>query len=177
MRSQMCGYFPNSWVIPDLSYRPLTTSILMEGNTDIVMEVESSKGDTSLIRWVVYPLNLLYIFIFTITPGYVPTLRIFYWFLFCFSKICKLDVSTKEALIWKGSDTLYPGECQFIPRPGSTEEDDGVILSIVLESDETKPHFLLILDGKSFKELARAQIHINEAHIPATIHGLFTPKK
>jgi len=86
-----------------------------------------------------------------------------------------LDVQTKEALIWRESETLYPGEAVYIPRPGSTDEDDGVVISIVLDSDESKPNFLLILDAKSFKEIARAEIYRNDAQIAATIHGVFTP--
>lgn len=89
------------------------------------------------------------------------------------NKICKLDVTTKEALIWRESETKYPGECQFIGRPGAVEEDDGIVLSIVLDSDETKPHFLLVLDAKTFKELARAEISRETAHVPASIHGIY----
>jgi carotenoid cleavage dioxygenase-like enzyme len=86
-----------------------------------------------------------------------------------------LDLKTKEALTWRESETLYPGECVYIPKPGSIDEDDGVVVSIVLESDESKPHFLLILDAKSFKEIARAEIYRNDGQVPATIHGVFTP--
>ena len=61
----------------------------------------------------------------------------------------------------------------FIQKPGTTEEDEGVLLSIVLESDYNKPHFLLILDAKSFTEIARAEIPRLKGQIPPTIHGIF----
>lgn len=75
---------------------------------------------------------------------------------------------------WKESNSLYPGECIFIPRPGGVEEDDGVLLSVVLSSNETDPHFLLILDAKDFKEIARAHLISGRGSLPPTIHGVYT---
>lgn len=28
-------------------------------------------------------------------------------------------------IVWREADTMYPGEIVYVPRPGSTEEDDG----------------------------------------------------
>lgn len=88
-------------------------------------------------------------------------------------KCLKLDVETKQSIVWRESETSFPGECVFIQKPGTTEEDEGVLLSIVLESDYNKPHFLLILDAKSFTEIARAEIPRLKGQIPPTIHGIF----
>ena len=42
-------------------------------------------------------------------------------------------------------------------RPGAVEEDDGVVLTIVVDRQGT--HSILIaLDGKSFEEVARAHL-------------------
>jgi carotenoid cleavage dioxygenase-like enzyme len=61
----------------------------------------------------------------------------------------------------------YPGEPVFAPRPGATEEDDGVILSTIYDSHLDKS-YLLILDGKTFDPLATA-IPIRRCLSPAGI--------
>lgn len=58
----------------------------------------------------------------------------------------------------------------YVPRPGSTEEDDGVVLSPVTDVVNEERSFLLVLDGKSFKEIARA--HVKRLVAPA-FHGHF----
>lgn len=85
-----------------------------------------------------------------------------------------MDLVTKETQIWRESETAFPGECVFVPRPGSEEEDDGFLLSVVLESDVTKPHFLLLMNAKTFKEVARAEINRDQGQIPPTVHGVFS---
>lgn len=74
---------------------------------------------------------------------------------------------------WYESDSLYPGECMFIPRPGAVDEDDGVIVSIVLSAREDVSHFLLVLDARTFKEIARAHLLKGKGQVPATIHGVY----
>ena len=54
----------------------------------------------------------------------------------------------------------------MIPRPGGSEEDDGVVLSVVTGADGNS--FLLVLDAGSFEEVARA--HLDFA-IPYQFHG------
>ncbi|HEX5905291.1 MAG TPA: carotenoid oxygenase family protein [Candidatus Nitrosocosmicus sp.] len=51
------------------------------------------------------------------------------------------------------SKKLSSGEPVFVVRPGGKDEDNGVILSVVLDSI-TERSFLLILDTRSFKEIA-----------------------
>lgn len=48
----------------------------------------------------------------------------------------------------------------------------GVILSAIVSTDPQKPPFLLILDAKSFTELARASVDV-EIHLD--LHGVFIP--
>ena len=48
-----------------------------------------------------------------------------------FNCIVRLDIKSGEHQVWAEEKT-YPGEPIFVPRPGATEEDDGVLLSVVL---------------------------------------------
>lgn len=86
-------------------------------------------------------------------------------------QIFKLDLASKRHLQWQEHGT-YPTEAIFVPRPGSTEEDDGVVLSLILDAVEKKS-FLLILDAKNLKELARAYV---PHAIPFTVHSKFFAK-
>ncbi|KAM4721781.1 beta,beta-carotene 15,15'-dioxygenase [Rhinophrynus dorsalis] len=87
------------------------------------------------------------------------------------TKIVKFDNVTKDMLIWT-EDDCWPAEPLFIPSPDAKEEDDGVILSCIVSSDQEKPNFLLILDAKTFKELGRANVCAN---IHLDLHGIFIP--
>ena len=42
-----------------------------------------------------------------------------------------------------------------MPRPGGTDEDDGVLLSVVIDSTGEGASYLLILDGATLDEVAR----------------------
>lgn len=82
--------------------------------------------------------------------------------------IIKMDVSTGKAIEWKEPGSLA-GEPVFVPNPDAVEEDDGLLLSVVL--DESRGHsFLLVLNAKDLHELARAEVsHL----IPYGLHGMF----
>jgi len=57
----------------------------------------------------------------------------------------------------------------FVAAPNALEEDDGVVLALILDHIHNDS-FLLILDGKSFKELGRARApHL----IPSGFHGQY----
>lgn len=82
--------------------------------------------------------------------------------------IRKIDVETGDALTWHEPDT-YPGEAVFVPRPDGGAEDDGVLLSVVLDAADERS-FLLVLDATDFEELARARLpHV----LPFGFHGQF----
>lgn len=83
----------------------------------------------------------------------------------------KIDTKTNQKLIWQASG-LLPGEPIFIPRPGARDEDEGVIVSVVLEEKENRPNkaFLIILDAKNMTELGRAYAPFA---IPVGLHGQF----
>ena len=45
----------------------------------------------------------------------------------------------------------YPSEPVFVNRPGSTDEQDGILLSILIYSDNKRPIQLIALDPKDLK--------------------------
>jgi beta,beta-carotene 9',10'-dioxygenase len=80
--------------------------------------------------------------------------------------IIKLDVSNDEAIKWQ-ENGCYPSEAVFVATPGARDEDDGVLLSVVLDSHADRS-FLLVLDARTLEEIARAEApHI----IPFGFHG------
>ncbi|GCE22868.1 carotenoid oxygenase family protein [Dictyobacter kobayashii] len=72
--------------------------------------------------------------------------------------------------IW-GEEACYPGEPIFAEAPDARFEDDGVILSVVLDARVGRS-FLLVLNAHTFEEIARAEV---PHHIPLGFHGEFFP--
>lgn len=60
-----------------------------------------------------------------------------------------------------------PGEPIFVPDPEGVDEDDGILMSVVLDGTQGKS-YLLVLDAKSFTELGRAEMEIA---FPFGFHG------
>ncbi|KAG7471380.1 hypothetical protein MATL_G00123880 [Megalops atlanticus] len=83
--------------------------------------------------------------------------------------LLKMDLQEKKMKVWQHPD-LYPSEPVFVPSPDATEEDDGVILSVVITPTVENSTFLLVLDAKTFEELGRAEVPVN---IPYGFHGAF----
>ncbi|KAM7086343.1 carotenoid-cleaving dioxygenase, mitochondrial isoform 1-T1 [Molossus nigricans] len=83
--------------------------------------------------------------------------------------LMKVDVLSKTLTVWR-EDGLYPSEPVFVPVPGTSEEDGGVILSVVITPDQNKSNFLLVLDAKNFEELGRAEVPVQ---MPYGFHGTF----
>jgi beta,beta-carotene 9',10'-dioxygenase len=85
-----------------------------------------------------------------------------------FDRLVKIDVSDGSESVW-GAPGCHPGEPIFVREPGTTDEDAGVVLSVVLDTAAGRS-FLLVLDARSFEELARAEA---PHHIPFGFHGQF----
>jgi carotenoid cleavage dioxygenase-like enzyme len=83
--------------------------------------------------------------------------------------LTKLDVHDGSAVTWS-EDGCYPGEPVFVREPGTDGEDDGVVLSVVLDADSGSS-FLLVLDARTLEERARARV---PHHIPFGFHGMFS---
>lgn len=85
------------------------------------------------------------------------------------NQLVKVDTQTGNTHIWYEAG-FYPGEPVFVAHPGATREDDGLILSVVLDGEQERS-FLLILDASTFNELARAEV---PQTIPFGFHGIYT---
>ncbi len=83
-------------------------------------------------------------------------------------QILKIDIADGATLSW-AQPGCYPGEPVFVARPEAEREDDGVLLSVVLDAEEQRS-FLLVLDAVNLAELARAHA---PHHIPFGFHGQF----
>ncbi|KAK2750024.1 hypothetical protein FQN55_002742 [Onygenales sp. PD_40] len=95
--------------------------------------------------------------------------------------IVKIDTVTKKAVHWnyQGQNA---GEPIFVPRKlaageeGQLDEDDGVLLSVVLDGF-TGTSYLLVLDAKSMTEVGRAEVNgaigfgFHGTHVPAVPVG------
>ena len=83
--------------------------------------------------------------------------------------LVKIDVQTGQHVHWH-QPGCWPGEPVFVPEPDGAE-DDGVNISIVLNANAAHS-FILVLDAKSFTEVARLDLPIA---IPFMLHGSFYP--
>lgn len=82
--------------------------------------------------------------------------------------LVKVNVETGQYKKWY-QPRSYPGEPVFVPAPGAVAEDEGVVLSVVLDA-EAGTSRLVVLEGQSFEELASATV---PHAIPFGFHGLF----
>ena len=89
----------------------------------------------------------------------------------CIDNLVKVDLAHTTTASWY-EEGCYPGEPVFVATPEAADEDDGVILSVVLDAKKAAS-FLLILDASSFRELARAEV---PHHIPFGFHGHYVAK-
>jgi carotenoid cleavage dioxygenase-like enzyme len=84
------------------------------------------------------------------------------------NQLLKVDVVEDKSWVWL-EDGCYPGEPVFVASPNAGGEDDGVLLSVVLDSHKGNS-FLLVLDASSFAEVARAEV---PHPVPFGFHGQF----
>jgi beta,beta-carotene 9',10'-dioxygenase len=83
-------------------------------------------------------------------------------------RIVKLDTHERSSSSWR-QEGCYAGEPVFVARPGAEHEDDGVLLSVVLDASAGSS-FLLVLDAADLSERARPRV---PHHIPFGFHGQF----
>jgi beta,beta-carotene 9',10'-dioxygenase len=84
------------------------------------------------------------------------------------SRLAKVDVATGQTRVWEEAG-CHPGEPIFVAAPSAATEDDGLVLSVVLDARKSTS-FLLALDAASLTERARAEV---PHHIPFDFHGNF----
>jgi len=71
-----------------------------------------------------------------------------------YDQIVKLNVKTGESKIWRDPD-YYAGEPKFLPDPNGNSDDDGILISILLNiKNKKKGSKLLILDANTLTEIA-----------------------
>ena len=83
-------------------------------------------------------------------------------------QLVKVNVENGTTQIWRSPD-CYPGEPVFVAAPNALLEDEGVVLSVVLNV-QTQNSFLLVLEGQSWNELARVQLPY---HLTFDFHGQY----
>jgi beta,beta-carotene 9',10'-dioxygenase len=89
-----------------------------------------------------------------------------------YSYLVKVDVSTGETLGTWRRDEFWPSEPSFIPSPTAAAEDDGVVVSVVLDGLRGTS-FLLILNGTTFEQIGFADFGFR---VPFPSHGFFDAK-
>lgn len=85
-----------------------------------------------------------------------------------FNSLVKVDVVSGEKLVWTPRDAAC-GEPMFVPKPGGEAEDDGVLLSVVLDAEEERS-FLAVIDAQSMTEISRASV---PRAVPIGFHGQY----
>jgi len=85
-----------------------------------------------------------------------------------FDVLAKVDVTDGSFELWQ-EPGCYPSEPVFVGDPGGEAEDDGVALSVVLDTVSGRS-FLLVLDARTWQEVARAEA---PQHVPLGFHGQF----
>ncbi|KAG0726478.1 Carotenoid isomerooxygenase [Chionoecetes opilio] len=85
----------------------------------------------------------------------------------------KLNVHSGESHNFT-EDQLYCSSPEFVARPGSESEDDGLILFLGIDSQNDKRVSLVVLDAATMTEVGRASV-VTPAPVPMPLHGLYIP--
>lgn len=86
--------------------------------------------------------------------------------------IVKTNLVSRAVLQWNNPQGHTPGEAIFVRRPGGVKEDDGVLLSVVLDGF-SKKSYLLCLDARTMLEMGRAEM---EFAVGFGFHGVHDPR-
>lgn len=84
--------------------------------------------------------------------------------------IGKYDVRERRLVTWRRF-AQTAGEPIFVAEPGGREEDDGVLLSVVLDGTEGRS-YLLVLNARTMREMGRADV---EGVVGFGFHGVHVP--
>lgn len=82
--------------------------------------------------------------------------------------LVRVDIERNVSEQWH-EPGCYPSEPIFVANPDGSAENDGVILSLVLDGANNRS-FLLVLSAETFTEVARARVPHT---VPFTFHGQF----
>jgi len=89
-----------------------------------------------------------------------------------YNQLVKIDGGSGRHQVWHAADS-YPGEPVFVARPGAAAEDDGVLLSVVLDAAAGNS-YLLVLDAATLEEVGRATL---PQPVTFGFHGTFLQKE
>lgn len=89
------------------------------------------------------------------------------------TSILKHDLEGGRVERWSPGAEQYPSEAIFIPKARAESEDDGWLLSLVLDG-KTETSSLHVLDAKRIEAGAIARCHFDQA-IPFGFHGIWDP--
>lgn len=81
--------------------------------------------------------------------------------------LVKIDIQSGTTRVWHEPGVIT-GEPAFVPKPGSDQEDEGVVLAINVDAQGDS--FLLCLDAQGFDEICRVPL---QRQLPAGFHGGF----
>lgn len=84
--------------------------------------------------------------------------------------LMKTDTETGSSVFWE-VPRHTPGEPIFISRPGATDEDDGTVMSVILDGD-SGTSYLLCLDARTFSEVGRV---VADFPVGLGFHGVHVP--
>jgi all-trans-8'-apo-beta-carotenal 15,15'-oxygenase len=83
--------------------------------------------------------------------------------------IKKLDLQSGERRVWSAAPRGFVSEPLMVPRPGSSQEDDGWVLTVVWNGGRDASD-LVILDAASMAEVAVLPLPLA---LPHGLHGSF----
>ncbi|KAH6874459.1 carotenoid oxygenase [Thelonectria olida] len=81
------------------------------------------------------------------TPGYFS------------DSIIKIDTETKQVKTWSPPTKHLPSEPIFVPTPGAECEDDGVLLTVAMNSAE-RVSSLVVINATTMEEIGRARMPV-----------------
>ena len=87
-------------------------------------------------------------------------------------QIIKIDVKTRESKEWERVE-FSVSEPVFVAQPGSTQEDEGIILFSALDRTDHKRVLLVILDAATLEEKACVEF-IAKGTVTKDFHGIFS---
>jgi all-trans-8'-apo-beta-carotenal 15,15'-oxygenase len=85
--------------------------------------------------------------------------------------VLKINPETGEQQMWSAAPRGFVREPVFVPKPHSTQEDEGWVLVLVYNA-ETDRSYLAILDGQDISGEPIARLHLKH-RIPYGLHGSF----
>lgn len=83
--------------------------------------------------------------------------------------LSKIDTESKGVVFWDNEYGHTPGEPIFVADPQGKEEDDGVLLSVVLDGIK-ETSYLVCLDARNMREIGRATVG---SAVGLGFHGAF----